>query len=172
MSRTGTIRDVSTTSEQVTERTLHKEVTVGTSIETVWRAWTTSDGMATWWAERSWIDLRVGGPYELYFRLDQPRGSQGTESCRILSYLPQEMLSFSWNFPPEIPEIRFEHTWVVLRLQRVGPHVTRVILDQLGWGAGSAWDAGWKYFDEAWGDVLDRLRTRLPTVDRDGPAGG
>ena len=79
--------------------------------------------MASWWAKDSWIDLRIGGPYELYFLPDQRRGWQGSEGCRILSYRPPEMLSFSWNFPPSIPEIRDEHTWVVLRLARLVPRL-------------------------------------------------
>jgi len=166
MSRTGATDNVSKRGKGVHERTLHKEVTVKSPIEKVWWAWTTSEGMASWWVKQSWIDLRIDGPFELYFLLDQPRGSQGAESCRILSYLPQEMLSFSWNFPPSIPEIRFDHTWVVLRFQRTGPNETRVIFDQLGWKSGSVWEAGWKYFEEAWGNVLERLRTRLPKVGR------
>jgi uncharacterized protein YndB with AHSA1/START domain len=145
------------------ERILHKETTVGSPTDEVWWAWTSSDGMASWWAKESWIDLRIGGPYELYFLLDQRRGWQGSEGCRILSFCPPDMLSFSWNFPPSIPEIRSEHTWVVLRFVRVGPAETHVILDQLGWKQGPAWEAGWKYFDKAWGDVLEAFRTRFPS---------
>lgn len=170
MPEPGATNDVSATSAGVTEQALHKEVTVGSPLERIWSAWTTSEGMASWWAKQSWIELRVGGPYELYFLLDQPRGSQGTESCRILSYLPREMLSFSWNFPPEIPEIRSEHTWVVLRFQRAGRNGTRVILDQLGWKSGPSWDAGWKYFDKAWGEVLERLRTVFSKAEEVGRA--
>lgn len=87
-----------------TGRVLHKEITVSSPIDRVWWAWTTSEGMASWWAKKSWIELRVGGPWELYFLTDQPRGHQGSEGCRILSYCPPEMLSFSWNFPPSLPE--------------------------------------------------------------------
>jgi len=143
-------------------RVLHKEVTVSSPIERVWWAWTTSEGMASWWAKESWIELRIGGPWELYFLLDQPRGLQGSEGCRILSYCPPEMLSYSWNFPPSIPEIRNEYLWVVLRFVRVGPRKTRVIMDHLGWKEGPVWEKGYQYFDRAWGDVLERFRTRFP----------
>jgi len=145
-------------------RILHKEVTVAAPIERVWWAWTTSEGMASWWAKDSWIDLRIGGPWELYFGTDRRRGWQGSEGCRVLSYCPPEMLSFSWNFPPSMPEIRFEYLWVVLRFIRVGPAETRVILDHLGWKKGLSWEKGFRYFDRAWGVVLERFRTRLPRV--------
>lgn len=148
------------------ERILHKETTVSSPIERVWWAWTTSEGMATWWAKNSWIELRIGGPYELYFLLDQRRGWQGSEGCRILSYLPMEMISFSWNFPPSIPEIRQEHTWVILRFVRLGRSKTKLVFDQLGWKRGRAWNAGWNYFDDAWGQVLRRFKTRFPSAGR------
>jgi uncharacterized protein YndB with AHSA1/START domain len=144
------------------ERILHKETTISSPVDRVWWAWTTSDGMASWWTKSSWIELRIGGPYELYFLLNSRRGLQGSEGCRILSYRPYEMLSFSWNFPPTIPEIRGEHTWVVLRFVPVGRSRTKLILDQLGWKKGPAWVAGWKYFDEAWASVLKACRTRFP----------
>ena len=160
--RAGVLDSVSARSS---ERILHKETTVASPIERVWWAWTTSEGMSSWWAKNSWIELRLGGPYELYFLMDRPRGFQGSEGCRILSYCPNEMLSFSWNFPPTMPEIRNEHTWVVLRFARLGRSKTRVTLDQIGWETGQAWYAGWKYFDDAWGRVLKRFRTRFPSAD-------
>jgi len=144
------------------ERILHKETNVGLPIEQAWQAWTTSEGIRAWWVKQSWIELRVGGPFELYFAPDLPRGLQGSEACRILSYRPPEMLSFSWNFPPALPEIRSEHTWVVMRFVTTGPAETHVVLDQLGWKQGPAWDAGWKYFDDAWGSVLELFRKKFP----------
>jgi uncharacterized protein YndB with AHSA1/START domain len=121
--------------------------------------------MASWWAKSSWTELRLGGPYELYLLLDNPRALQGSEDCRILSYRPPEMLSFTWNFPPTIPEIRNEHTWVVVRFARRGPNETPVELDQLGWKSGSVWEAGWKYFDDVWERVLEIFRDRFPASE-------
>lgn len=145
-------------------RALHKETTVASPIEHVWWAWTTSEGMASWWVKENWIELRIGGPFEVYFLLDQKRGQQGSEDCRILSYCPPEMLSFSWGFPPNFPELRLERTWVVLRFVPVSPTETKVLLDNFGYESGPAWDRGYSYFDNAWGNVLELLRTQLPTV--------
>lgn len=146
------------------ERVLRKEDLVPAPVAAVWWAWTTSEGMASWWATSSWIELRRDGPFEVYFLKRNPRGWQGSEGCRILSYVPQEMLSFTWNFPPSIPEIRDEHTWVVLRFVAVTPRETRVALDELGWRSGAAWAKGWAYFDAAWSSVLRRLRDRAPRI--------
>ena len=63
------------------------------------------------------IDLAIGGRFELLFGAGAeppaPVGSQGSEGCQILSYIPGEMLSFSWNAPPSFDE-RAQHTWVVI----------------------------------------------------------
>jgi uncharacterized protein YndB with AHSA1/START domain len=83
---------------------------VASLIDRGWWAWTTSEGMASWWAKDSWIELRIGGAFELYFLQEERRGWQGSESCRVLSFCPPEMFSFSWNFPPTLPKIRSEHT--------------------------------------------------------------
>lgn len=146
-------------------RVVHKEVTVASPIGHVWWAWTTSEGLASWWVKENWVELRIGGPFEVYFQLDQKRGHQGAEDCRILSYCPPEMLSFSWSFPStKFPKLRLERTWVVLRFVPLGPTETKVILDNLGYGSGPDWDEGYRYFDNAWGNVLEILRTELPSV--------
>jgi uncharacterized protein YndB with AHSA1/START domain len=147
------------------QRILHKEVVVPTPIGRVWRAWTTSEGLASWWVKDSWIELRIGGPWEVYFLKNERRGGQGSEGCRILSYRPPEMLSFSWNFPPTLPELRAEYLWVVLRFVPLGPTETQVILDHLGWKQGPVWEQGYQYFDDAWGSVLELLRTQLPIAE-------
>jgi uncharacterized protein YndB with AHSA1/START domain len=91
---------------EILGRVIRKEVKVNASVEKAWKAWTTSEGAATFFAPKARIELTLGGRYELYFDLEAPKGSQGGEGCRVLSFLPMEMLSFEWNAPPEFPEVR------------------------------------------------------------------
>jgi len=146
-------------SEVPNERILHKEVVVHATVGEVWRAWTTSAGMAEWWVKESNIELRVLGPFELYMIPDAPEGQRGAEGCRVLSYVPMEMLSFEWNFPPTLASLRASgaKTHVVLRIDDLNDGTARVRLDQLGWQSGEDWDAGYRYFDRAWGHVVSLL---------------
>ena len=148
--------------EGVGERVLSKEVTVWATSAQVWRAWTTSDGIADFFSLESKIGLWVGGPYELYFGMTEPdtSGKRGSEGCSVLSFLPFEMLSFEWNFPPKTPTLRSSgaRTHVVLRFEDLGDGRVKVRFDQLGWGAEDDWDQGYAYFDKAWDRVLDRLK--------------
>ncbi len=146
-------------------RVLSKEVIVQARIEAVWRCWTTSEGIASFFSPNSTIELRVGGPYELYMGATAPdeSGKRGSEGCRVLSFVPHEMLSFEWNFSPATPGLRASgaKTHVVLRFDDLGANGVRVRFDQLGWQEGEEWDAGYAYFDKAWDWVLGSLKKRL-----------
>jgi uncharacterized protein YndB with AHSA1/START domain len=149
----------------VLPRMIVKEVVVPASRAAVWEAWTTSEGVRTFFAPASRVELRFGGPFEILFDRDAPVGSQGSEGMTILSYLPEEMLSFSWNNPPELAEIRHEMTFVVVQFAALSPGETRVELTHLGWPDGEIWDRSFAYFDRAWGVVMERLHRRFT----DGP---
>jgi uncharacterized protein YndB with AHSA1/START domain len=123
--------------------------------------WTTAEGATTFFAPRAKVELAIGGAYEMLFNLEAQPGSQGSEGCKVLSYFPQEMLSFSWNAPPQFPELRWERTWVVVEFRSRGPEQTWVGLTHLGWGEGEAWDQVFDYFDQAWDVVLARLVHRI-----------
>lgn len=152
----------------MTNKILEKEIVVPASVSDVWTAWTTDEGVRTFFAPDSEIGLRIGGPYELYFDSNAPSGRKGSENCTILSFLPERMLSFSWNAPPEFPTVRELHgsngTWVVIMLsplERNGKNFTLVEMTELGWGEGGEWEKSYDYFVEAWQTVLDRLSQRF-----------
>ena len=147
--------------EDTSDKILHKEVVVPATLDQVWQAWTTSEGTRTFFSSSTRVELRLGGAHEIYFLLDQPYGSQGSEECRILSFLPKKMLSFEWNAPPHFGELRNKHTQVILRFDQITPELVKVTFDQLGWGKGEEWDKLYQYFDKAWDQVLNNLKKRF-----------
>jgi uncharacterized protein YndB with AHSA1/START domain len=146
---------------EVSSRVIRKEVRVNASVEKVWQAWTTEDGAAKFFAPKALIELIPLGRYELYFDLQAPEGSRGGEGCRVLSFLPMEMLSFEWNAPPEFPNVRREqtkkHTWIIVQFYPIAKGQTRVGLTHLGWKEGEEWEKVFQYFLRAWDVVLGRL---------------
>jgi uncharacterized protein YndB with AHSA1/START domain len=142
-------------------RSLHKEAVVVAPREEVWSCWTTSAGMKTFLASESKIELTPGGAYELYFGPPSAAPARGSEGCKVLGYLPGEILSFDWNAPPQFREVRDQRTCVLIRLEPAGAGKTRVILDHHGWGQGEQWDAVYNYFDQAWDLVMDHLKKRF-----------
>ena len=143
------------------ERIIQKEAAIAASLREVWQAWTTEKGVCTFFAPAANVDLEIGGLYEMLFNPDAPAGSKGSEGCKVLSYLPDQMLSFDWSAPPQYPDIRTERTWVVVELTAGPLNTTRVELSHLGWGEGDEWDQVFQYFKRAWDIVLGRLAYRF-----------
>ena len=140
---------------------IRKAVEVEASADNAFDAWTSDEGVQSFFAPGSRIELAIGGDYELYFDKKAKFGQKGSEGCKILSFLPGEMLSFTWNNPPSIPEIRDKHTWVVIFFQSLSEKKSRITLVHLGWDAGESWQKALKYFDKAWDLVLGRLQYRF-----------
>jgi uncharacterized protein YndB with AHSA1/START domain len=140
---------------------IHKELVVSAPAEAVWRCWTTSEGMKSFFASESKIEMMPGGAYELYLGPASEAGDRGSEGCNVLGFLPNEIFSFDWNAPPKFPEIRKERTCVVLRFLPAGEGRTKVTLDHHGWGEGEKWDEVYKYFDSAWDFVFSHLKKRF-----------
>ena len=152
-------------------KVLHKEVVVPAARDLVWNCWTTTEGMKSFFASESKIELTPGGAYELYLGPATAAGARGSEGCKVLGFVPGEVLSFDWNAPPKFPEIRKERTCVVLRFEPAGENKTRVILDHHGWGEGEKWDAVYKYFDSAWDRCLIRSKKLFRAVIAKGRLG-
>ena len=130
-------------------------------IDTLWWKWTCEEGIESFLKRDSKIELRINGPFEIYFIPENPPGLKGGEGNKILSYLPGEMLSFSWNAPPEFPEIRnhLHRTWVVLNFIKMGKNQTKLELNHLGWLDDEYWEVVYQYFIRAWDIVFDRLES-------------
>lgn len=143
-------------------REIVAEVVVPAPLLEVWAAWTTEEGVRSFFAPECRIELRPGGAYEMFFDLSAEPGKRGGEGMVLLALQPPVMLSFTWNAPPELPEARWQRTHVVVRLRELAAGETLVTLRHDGWGEGGEWDAAFEYFSRVWGGVvLARLRRRF-----------
>lgn len=143
------------------QRLLSKEAVVTGTPEDIWPMWTSAEGLI-WISSRSRIDPVPGGDYAWFLDLEpDERGVRGSDGSTIVSLDPPRELVFDWTFPPETPGLRASGatTRVVLTLEPVSNGQTRVTLTKTGWGEGEEWDRGYEYFDNAWGYVLERLRS-------------
>ncbi len=149
------------------ERAIDKEVVVPAGVDAVWQAWTTSEGLTSFFAPEAVVEARVGGPFHIHIDPGAQPGQRGADDMRILAIQPKRMLSFDWNAPPSLPQARQQRTFVIVRLQPVDTQSTRVTLHHTGWGDGGEWDQAYQYFDRAWGQVLGGLKTRFEQGPKD-----
>jgi uncharacterized protein YndB with AHSA1/START domain len=146
---------------KTTDWMLTKEIVVPAALDEVWKSWTTTEGVRTFFSGAAEVELAPGGKYEIYFVLSAPPGQRGSEGCRVLSFLPKKMLSFEWNAPPQFEQLREVHTQVVVMFEEEEAHQVKVTLSHHGWGEGGRWRELYEYFDRAWAYVLDNLKKRF-----------
>lgn len=147
---------------------LDKQSVVELSVKDTWARISTSAGWQAFLGVSARIELRPGGAFEIEFDDQAEAGKRGSEGCKVLSLVPERMLSFTWNAPPKFEFARGHHTWVVIELEPVSAQRTRVRLFHLGFaelaGAHAEHAAEFEqtraYFDRAWGMVLERLGTK------------
>lgn len=144
-----------------TERAIDKQVIVQATLDEAWAAWTTREGIVSFFAPEAEIEARVGGAFHIHFDPTAPPGMKGADEMRIMALQPKKMISFDWNAPPSLPEVRPQRTFVVVRLEPLGERETRVSLHHTGWGDGGEWDKAYAYFDRAWAHVLANLKKRF-----------
>jgi uncharacterized protein YndB with AHSA1/START domain len=151
----------STPAAPTEERRVFKEVVVKAPVAVVWKAWTTSDGIVSFFAPEAVVDARPDGAFHIHMNPYGTPGLKGADGMRVMGVQENRMLSFSWNAPPHLPEARKQRTFVIVRLEPVGDAETRVGLTHVGWGDGGQWDQAHAYFDRAWGNVLANLQKRF-----------
>jgi len=152
----------------ITDRKIHKVAVINQNLEYLWSLWTTNEGLKKLFRADNHIELEPFGAFEIYFDPDKPQGLKGTETCQILSFIPKEMLSFTWNAPLDYDYVRNHDykTWVVVKFKEVNNGHTAVTLTHLGWPEGEAWEKALLYFERAWGIIMKRMENlNEETVD-------
>jgi len=147
------------------ERAITEKITVKAGVDEVWKAWTTSEGIKTFFAPDAKVELRVDGPFEIYMNPFAERGMKGADDMRIIGFQEKKMLTFTWNAPPSLPEARKQRSVVIVRFISRGDQLTDVTLHHIGWGEGGEWDKAYDYFNKAWPNVMKNLKKRF----EDGP---
>ncbi|MEI6311303.1 MAG: SRPBCC domain-containing protein [Bacteroidota bacterium] len=139
---------------------IYKEIIVKASTSEVYERWTQKSGIIKFLAKDCYVIMEPGGPYEIYFMPDEAKGFKGSEGCKVLSFIENKMLSFTWNAPPEFPTVRNlkEKAWVVIELEKIDDEHTKVKLTHTGFRDGEEWNKVYTYFDNTWGKVLEWLR--------------
>lgn len=143
------------------ERAIRSTVVVAAPLDEVWKAWTTTEGVKSFFAPDAKVEARVDGPFEVYFNPYAPPGSKGADGMRFLALQEKKMITFTWNAPPSMPEVRKQHTYVTVRFKEKDDASTEVTLYHGGWGEGGEWDKAFAYFERAWTAVLTALEERF-----------
>jgi uncharacterized protein YndB with AHSA1/START domain len=145
------------------EKRIEFEFIVNALPHEVYKAWSTTEGIKTFFAPGGKVELKMFGDYHIYFFPEYPEGSRGAEDEKVISFEENKMISFTWGFPPSLPDLRANQKTVVnIRFSETEDGKTKVHFVQSGFGESEDWQKGYEYFVHAWGNVvLPRLIYRF-----------
>jgi uncharacterized protein YndB with AHSA1/START domain len=131
------------------------EVTLPASLDEVWTAFTTSQGLSTWLTPGAVVDLRKGGEWTAHF----PGGATGGGT--IVDFTPKSEIVMTANAPPTFPQVKAERTLATWHFRAVGDKLTALTLRQTGWKEGEEWDNAYEYLARGNAQLLDTLFRRF-----------
>ena len=141
---------------------IKKEVVTTAIIEDAWKAWTTVEGVTSFFVPKAMTEPMVGGRYELFSSLKAPKGFQGTEGCKVLALEPQKHIAFEFIAPPQFPNVRRLKTRVDVTFgQVVVGGVVKLDLVHSGFLEGEEWDGFFEFCNWNWDLVLGRFQYRF-----------
>ena len=143
------VRDTSSV-DPTGARLLQDTVRIKAPAAVVWKALTDQATYRAWAAPVSFIDLRGGGMIEVAF---DPKGKQGDPTNlkqKITAYVPNRLITFQNQPSPVGPpghEV-YPQLAIVMELRPLGVGETEVVLSQVGYGQGKAFDALYSFFKD------------------------
>jgi uncharacterized protein YndB with AHSA1/START domain len=133
---------------------------VEASLERVWTAFTTSEGLRSWLAPHAEIDLRVGGLMRTNYNQQGQLGDPQTIENTILSFEPGRMLSIrvskapaTFPFPNAVRQM-----WSVVYFEAAGPERTTVREVSLGFSTDEESQRMRAFFNQGNATTLSQLQ--------------
>jgi uncharacterized protein YndB with AHSA1/START domain len=143
-------------------KVIRREAVTTATLEDAWKAWTTAQGLISFFVPKAIIEPVVGGQYELFSSLKAPKGFQGTEGCKISALEPQRHLAFEFIAPPQFPNVRRLRTRVDVSFGQVAKGgVVKLDLVHSGFLEGEEWDEFFEFSNWNWDLVLGRFQYRF-----------
>lgn len=95
---------------QDVDRVVRAETVVNAGVDQVWDAWATNDGIKSFLAPDCNVEIRIDGPYQIFFDPEAEPGLKGADDMIVLAFQPGKMLSFTWNASTLFPNVRPHRT--------------------------------------------------------------
>jgi uncharacterized protein YndB with AHSA1/START domain len=142
---------------------------VNAPVAEVWKAWTTSDGLASWLAPHADIDLRIGGLLRTNYSADGSLGDAGTIENEVMAFDPERMLAIRVSKAPSNFPFKdsIKGMWTVLYFTAESDGTTRLKIVGLGFTAEAESQKMKQFFERGNAFTVDQLRKRFETKPRD-----
>lgn len=152
------------------ERVQRLEIIIpGVSPEQVWKMVSTSDGLRSFVAPVTDVEMKYNGHYYTNYQPGSKIGDPGTIYNTVLAYVPLEMLAIHVKlgkaiFPPTVADA--DRLNAILQIKDLGDNRVRVWETMVGWQDGQDWDKVYSFFQTGNSYVLGQLYKALTVGPR------
>ncbi|MEL6106285.1 MAG: SRPBCC domain-containing protein [Planctomycetota bacterium] len=139
------------------------EFEIRASIDDVWSAFSTAEGLRSWVAPLADVDFRVGGKWRANYDKDGKLGDENTIENTILCFDPKKMLAIkATGFPANFPFVEAaKKTWSVFYFNKVDDSKTKVTIVGLGYDDSEQSQKMRAFFKPANKYSMDQLKAAL-----------
>lgn len=139
------------------------EFEIRASIDDVWNAFSTAEGLRSWAAPLADIDFRVGGKWRANYDKDGTLGDENTIENTILCFDPKKMLALkATGFPANFPFVEAAtKTWSVFYFSKIDESKTKVTIVGLGYDESEQSQKMRAFFKPANKYSMDQLKAAL-----------
>ncbi len=136
------------------------EGVIDAPVAAVWKAWTTTAGLAAWLAPHVDIDLKVGGLMRTNYDEKGKLGDAGSIENRILSFEPERMLSIQVSkAPADFPfRAKVGQMWTVLYFNPAAQGKTSLRIVAMGFGSDAESQGMKEFFERGNAYTLEELQ--------------
>lgn len=151
------------------ERVQRLEIIIpGVSPEQIWKAVSTSEGLRSFVAPVTDVEMKYNGHYYTNYQLGSKIGDPGTIYNTVLAYVPLEMVAIHVKlnkvFPASVADA--DRLNAILQIKDLGDNRVRVWETMVGWQDGQDWDKVYKFFQTGNAYVLGQLYKALTVGPR------
>ncbi|HET9219407.1 MAG TPA: SRPBCC domain-containing protein [Terriglobia bacterium] len=154
------------------ERVLRNSIVIRTTVEKVWQALATTEGMKAWSVRDAQIEMKMMGKYHTHY--SGKVGDPGTITNVVLSYIPGRMFAIKLGYPSNfavpdetgkpvaLPEVvKADTVFSVAEFEDLGSGDVRVSATMVGFQSGREWDLLYNFFRRANESELSALKKHL-----------
>ena len=139
------------------------EGVVAAPLDTVWAAWTTNEGLRSWYAPHVEVDLRIGGLMRANYNARGALGDPQTVEREILSFEPHKMLSVRVvDLPDWFPSPNtIRSMWTVVYFEPLDRERTQFRLVSLGFNTSEESQRMRAFFEQGNATLLQQLQSHF-----------
>ncbi len=152
------------------ERVQRLEIEIpGVSAQQVWEMVSTSQGLRSFVAPVTDVEMKYNGHYYTNYQPGSKIGDPGTIYNTVVAYIPLEMVAIHVKlgkplFPAAVADA--DKLDAILQIKDLGDHRVRVSETMVGWETGADWDKVYSFFQTGNAYTLGQLYKALTVGPR------